>query len=84
MFQSPLGIFVHPSGVEKPIHEWIDDLKTLHGEGKEKQFHIWLDRVLFSHISSDTWIVKFDKHELSGKKYSYHFNYIIYNIGTIL
>ncbi|XP_013634684.1 PREDICTED: probable sucrose-phosphatase 3a [Brassica oleracea var. oleracea] len=65
---SPLGIFVHPSGVEKPIHEWIDDLKTLHGEGKEKQFHIWLDRVLFSHISSDTWIVKFDKHELSEGK----------------
>ncbi|KAL0847998.1 hypothetical protein Bca101_021245 [Brassica carinata] len=63
---SPLGVFVHPSGVEKPIHEWIDDLANLHGEGKAKQFRIWLDRVSSSLISPETWIVKFDKHELSG------------------
>ncbi|KAF3571294.1 hypothetical protein F2Q69_00061819 [Brassica cretica] len=73
---SPLGMFVHPSGVEKPIHEWIDDLVNLHGEGKEDKFRIWLDRVSTSLISSETWIVKFDKHELSGKissLLSYHF-----------
>ncbi|KAG2242046.1 hypothetical protein Bca4012_021356 [Brassica carinata] len=65
---SPLGVFVHPSGVEKPIHEWIDDLANLHGEGKAKQFRIWLDRVSSSLISPETWIVKFDKHELSDGK----------------
>lgn len=73
-------MFVHPSGVEKLIHEWIDDLDNLHGEeGKEKQFRVWLDRVSSSLISPETWIVKFDKHELSGKKssnLSYYFNYI--------
>ncbi|CAF2267529.1 unnamed protein product [Brassica napus] len=68
LLSSPLGMFVHPSGVEKSIHEWIDDLENLHGEGKEKQFHIWLDKVSSSRISSDTWIVKFDKHELSEGK----------------
>ena len=69
-------MFVHPSGVEKPIHEWIDDLVNLHGEGKEEKFRIWLDRVSTSLISPETWIVKFDKHELSGKissLLSYHF-----------
>jgi len=68
MFQSPLGIFVHPSGVEKPIHEWIDEMENLYGDGKEKKFRIWLDNVTSSHISSDTWLAKFVKHELSGKK----------------
>jgi sucrose-6F-phosphate phosphohydrolase len=65
---SPLGIFVHPSGVEKPIHEWIDEMENLYGDGKEKKFRIWLDNVTSSHISSDTWLAKFVKHELSGKK----------------
>ncbi|CAF2047454.1 probable sucrose-phosphatase 3a [Brassica napus] len=65
---SALGMFVHPTGVEKPIHEWIDDLENLHGEGKEKQFRIWLDRVSSSLISPETWIVKFDKHEISEGK----------------
>lgn len=70
MFQSPLGVFVHPSGEEKLIHEWIDEMGNLHGDGKDKQFRIWLDKVSSSHISSDTWMAKFDKHELSGKKFS--------------
>lgn len=43
---------------------------NLHGDGKDKQFRIWLDKVSSSHISSDTWMAKFDKHELSGKKFS--------------
>ncbi|XP_024013457.1 probable sucrose-phosphatase 3a isoform X2 [Eutrema salsugineum] len=65
---SPLGIFVHPSGVEKPIHEWIDEMEKLHGDGKEKQFRIWLDAVSSSHVTSDSWLAKFDKHELSEGK----------------
>ncbi|KAL9294960.1 putative sucrose-phosphatase 3a [Arabidopsis thaliana] len=65
---SPLGIFVHPSGVEKPIHEWIDEMENLYGDGKEKKFRIWLDNVTSSHISSDTWLAKFVKHELSEGK----------------
>lgn len=68
MFQSPLDIFDHPSGVKKPIHEWIDELENLHGDGKEKQFRIWLDKVSASHVTSESWLVKFDKHEVSGKK----------------
>ncbi|VVB05642.1 unnamed protein product [Arabis nemorensis] len=65
---SPLGVFVHPSGEEKLIHEWIDEMESLHGDAKEKQFRIWLDRVSTSHITSDSWLARFDKHELSEGK----------------
>uniref|UniRef100_A0A1J3I823 Sucrose-phosphatase n=1 Tax=Noccaea caerulescens TaxID=107243 RepID=A0A1J3I823_NOCCA len=65
---SPLDIFDHPSGVKKPIHEWIDELENLHGDGKEKQFRIWLDKVSASHVTSESWLVKFDKHEVSEGK----------------
>jgi len=65
---SPLGILEHPSGVEKPIHEWIDELENLHGDERENQFRIWLDQVSSSHVTSESWLVKFDKHELSEGK----------------
>ncbi|CAN8254590.1 unnamed protein product [Cochlearia groenlandica] len=65
---SPLGVFVHPSGEEKPIHESIDEMENVHGDMKENNFRVWLDKVSVSHISSETWLAKFDKHECSEGK----------------
>ncbi|XP_068344397.1 sucrose-phosphatase 1-like isoform X2 [Pyrus communis] len=57
------GIFVHPSGVELPIHQCIDSLARLHGDKQGKQFWIWLDRLSSVQIGSNAWLVKFDKWE---------------------
>ncbi|XP_022742222.1 sucrose-phosphatase 2-like [Durio zibethinus] len=62
----PSAIFVFPSGVEKTLHECIHSMKGCHGDQKGKQFRIWVDRVLSTPIGSNTWLVKFDKWELSG------------------
>ncbi|XP_062175649.1 sucrose-phosphatase 2-like isoform X1 [Alnus glutinosa] len=62
----PLGIFVHPSGVEQPFHQCIDSMTKLYGDKQGHRFRIWLDRVSSAQIGSDTWLVKFDKWELSG------------------
>lgn len=34
-----------------------------------KSFRVWVDRVTPSQIGSDTWVVKFDKWELSGNHF---------------
>lgn len=67
ILQCPLGIFVHPSGVEQPFHQCIDSMTRLYGDKQGHQFRIWLDQVSSAQIGSDTWLVKFDKWELSGK-----------------
>ncbi|XP_048428593.1 sucrose-phosphatase 1 isoform X6 [Pyrus x bretschneideri] len=59
-----LGIFVHPSGVELPIHQCIDSLAGLHGDKQGKQFWTWVDRLLLVQIGSNAWLVKFNKWEL--------------------
>ncbi|XP_010536304.1 PREDICTED: probable sucrose-phosphatase 3a isoform X2 [Tarenaya hassleriana] len=64
---NPLSTFVHPSGEEQPIYGCIDEMEKLHGDMKEKQYHIWLDGVSSSQIGSDTWLAKFDKHEMSAE-----------------
>lgn len=62
----PLGIFVHPSGVEQPFHQCIDSMARLYGDKQGHQFRVWVDRVSSAQIGSDIWLVKFDKWELSG------------------
>ncbi|KAK3228596.1 hypothetical protein Dsin_000477 [Dipteronia sinensis] len=64
----PLGIFVHPSGIERPLHQCVDVMTSLYGSEQGKQYRIWVDRVASAQIGSDTWLVKFDKWELSGEE----------------
>ncbi|KAL5568706.1 hypothetical protein UlMin_025281 [Ulmus minor] len=63
-----LGTFVHPSGFERPIHQCIHALKSLHGDRQGKQFRVWVDRAVSAQIGSDTWLVKFEKWESSGEE----------------
>ncbi|OVA07209.1 Sucrose-phosphate synthase [Macleaya cordata] len=63
----PSGVFVHPSGLERPLHECVDVMKNCYGDKQGKQFRIWVDRVTSAQIGSDTWLVKFDKWELSDE-----------------
>ena len=65
--QHPLGIFVHPSGIERPLHQCVDVMASLYGSEQGKQYRVWVDRVASAQIGSDTWLVKFDKWELSGE-----------------
>ncbi|CAN6562128.1 unnamed protein product [Malus baccata var. baccata] len=58
------GIFVHPSGVDLPIHQCIDSLARLHGDKQGKQFWTWLDGLSSVQIGSNAWLVKFNKWEL--------------------
>lgn len=64
--QHPSGVFVHASGVEKPLHECLDALEKSYGHMQGCRFRVWVDRTSFSQIGSDTWLVKFDKWESSG------------------
>ncbi|KAL4377278.1 hypothetical protein GQ457_02G024710 [Hibiscus cannabinus] len=56
------------SGVEKTLRECIHTLKGCYGDQKGKQFQVWVDRVLSTPVGSSTWLVKFDKWELSGNE----------------
>ncbi|XP_022766911.1 sucrose-phosphatase 2-like isoform X2 [Durio zibethinus] len=62
----PSANFVLPSGVEKTLHECLHTMKGYHGDQKGKRFRVWVDRVLSTPIGSNTWLLKFDKWELSG------------------
>ncbi|XP_008237883.1 PREDICTED: sucrose-phosphatase 2-like isoform X2 [Prunus mume] len=61
----PLAIFVHPLGVELPIHQCMDAMAKSYGDKQGKQFWTWVDRLSSAQIGSDTWLVKFDKWELN-------------------
>ncbi|XP_057515887.1 sucrose-phosphatase 2-like isoform X3 [Amaranthus tricolor] len=63
----PSGVFVHASGVEKPLHECLDALEKSYGHMQGCRFRVWVDRTSSSQIGSDTWLVKFDKWESSGE-----------------
>ncbi|KAK8672093.1 hypothetical protein V6N13_110467 [Hibiscus sabdariffa] len=64
----PSAVVVFPSGVEKTLRECIHTLKGCYGDQKGKQFRVWVDRVLSTPVGSSTWLVKFDKWELSGNE----------------
>ena len=65
--QHPSGVFIHPSGAEYRIREYINVLRNCYGDKKGKQFRVWVDGILATQIGSDTWLVKFDKWESSGE-----------------
>ncbi|KAL2326641.1 hypothetical protein Fmac_025699 [Flemingia macrophylla] len=62
------GNFVHPSGVDQPMHQTIDTLAKVSGDKKGQDFRVWVDRVSFAEVSLGSWLVKFDKWELSGNE----------------
>uniref|UniRef100_A0A5B7B1T5 Sucrose-phosphatase n=1 Tax=Davidia involucrata TaxID=16924 RepID=A0A5B7B1T5_DAVIN len=62
----PTGVFVHPSGVEQSLSDCINALRRCYGDKQGKQFRVWVDQVSPAQIGSDTWLVKFNKWELSG------------------
>ncbi|GKV34801.1 hypothetical protein SLEP1_g43142 [Rubroshorea leprosula] len=44
--QGPSALAVHPSGVEKTLHERIHELKGWYGDKQGKMFWVWVDPVL--------------------------------------
>lgn len=64
--QHPSGVFIHPSGTDHNIKEYLNIMTKVYGDKQGKQFRIWVDNVLATQISSDTWLVQFDKWELHG------------------
>ncbi|XP_073009441.1 sucrose-phosphatase 2-like isoform X1 [Typha latifolia] len=66
---SPTGVIVHPSGVEHLFQEAIDAFGACYGDKQGKYFRVWVDKVVTSQISSDAWLVKFDKWELDGEEW---------------
>ena len=69
--QDPSGVFIHPSGADHYLKEYINILRKVYGNKQGKQFRIWVDNVLATQISSDIWLVKFDKWELHGMSLLY-------------
>lgn len=61
------SVFIHPSGTERSLPECINEMRRWYGDKMGKSFRVWVDRVTPSQIGSDTWVVKFDKWELSGE-----------------
>ncbi|KAK7290474.1 hypothetical protein RIF29_04923 [Crotalaria pallida] len=64
----PTGNFVHPSGVDRPMHQSIDTIVQLFGDKRGIDYRIWVDRMSFAEVSLSSWLVKFDKWELSGNE----------------
>lgn len=63
----PSGVLVHPSGVVQSLRDSINAMRSYYGDKQGKQFCTWVDQVLPVQISSNSWIVKFNKWELSGE-----------------
>ncbi|KAK2400801.1 Pre-mRNA-splicing factor spp2 [Trifolium repens] len=64
----PSAVFIHPSGADHNIKEYMNIWRKVYGDKQGKQFRAWVDNVLATQISSDTWLVKFDKWELHGEE----------------
>ncbi|KAI4364032.1 hypothetical protein MLD38_020176 [Melastoma candidum] len=64
----PSGFFVHPSGIEQPLHDSISAIRRIYGDKQGKQFRVWVDSVLPIQISSHTWVVRFKKWESCGEE----------------
>ena len=65
--QHSSGTFIHPSGAEHPMRDYINLLKKCRGDKQGKQYRVWVDVVLATQMGSDTWLMKFDKWESSGE-----------------
>ncbi|OIV90429.1 hypothetical protein TanjilG_01907 [Lupinus angustifolius] len=64
----PSGFFIHPSGTEHGIKEYVSVLRKVYGDRQGKQYRILVDNVLATQIGSDTWLLTFDKWEYSGEE----------------
>lgn len=64
--QHPSGVFVHASGVENSFCDCLDVLEKSYGRMQGCIFRVWVDRISSAQIGSDTWLVKFNKWDLSG------------------
>lgn len=64
----PFGVFIQPSGVEQSLNHLIDAMERSYGDKEGKQFRVWVDRISLMQISTDTWLVKFNKWESSGQE----------------
>ncbi|GAA0159773.1 ATP-binding cassette [Lithospermum erythrorhizon] len=64
----PSGVFIHPSGVEKPLRDCVSALRSCYGDKQGEAFRIWVDQVLPYQVGSDTWIVRFKKWEQCGEE----------------
>ncbi|MED6146877.1 COMPASS (complex proteins associated with Set1p) component [Stylosanthes scabra] len=62
------GNFVHPSGVDQPMHQLTDTILNLFGDKKGVEFRVWVDRTSTAMVSPGSWQVKFNKWELSGNE----------------
>ncbi|KAG5243860.1 sucrose-phosphatase [Salix suchowensis] len=60
------GILIHPSGTELSLCDAINGMRSYYGDKKGQKFRVWVDRVLSTQTGLDTWLVKFNKWELSG------------------
>ncbi|XP_015900381.3 sucrose-phosphatase 1 [Ziziphus jujuba] len=65
----PSGVYVHPSGTEQTLSDCINTLRSHYGDKQGKQFRVWVDKILHTKISTDTWLVKFNKWEISGEEW---------------
>lgn len=61
------GTFVNPLGNEETLKEYVHKLEKCYGDKQGTNFRVWLDRVSSAQVGADTWLVKFDKWELSGE-----------------
>jgi hypothetical protein len=49
------------------MQQIIDTLPKMFGEKQGLDFRVWIDHVSFAEVSLGSWLVKFDKWELSGE-----------------
>ncbi|KAL3586562.1 hypothetical protein D5086_013429 [Populus alba] len=60
------GILIHPSGAELSLCDAINGMRSYYGDKQGQKFRVWVDRVLSIQTGLDTWLVKFNKWELSA------------------
>ncbi|KAI4382641.1 hypothetical protein MLD38_008579 [Melastoma candidum] len=62
------GVLVRASGAELPFSRAIDMLAKSYGDKQGGKFRVWVDKLSAAQTGSDTWLVKFNKWEMSGEK----------------
>ncbi|KAI3939098.1 hypothetical protein MKX01_001966 [Papaver californicum] len=63
----PSGVSVHPSGVIQSLHDCVSELTNCYGDKKGKQFRVYVDRVSSAQVGPGSWLVKFNKCEMSDE-----------------
>ncbi|KAI4300610.1 hypothetical protein L6164_033966 [Bauhinia variegata] len=63
----PSATFIHPSGTDHHLREYVNVLRNCYGDKEGKQFRVMVDGISASEIGPDTWLVKFDEWDLSGE-----------------